>query len=65
MLERSYQLKNDGQDKLHAKVLGKGEPVLCISGFGCDHYNFEWLKHNLAKNFTCVLLDNRGMGAKL
>lgn len=46
------------QNLFSFQVKGEGEPVLCLSGFGCDHYNFEWL------NFDAhmVMLDNRGMG---
>jgi len=48
--------------KIHYQVIGEGSPLLCISGFGCSSYNFEFLKEQLAKDFQLVLVDNRGMG---
>ena len=46
------------QNLFSAQITGEGEPVLCLSGFGCDHYNFESLDFNA----HMVKLDNRGMG---
>ena len=48
----------NNQNLFNAEFEGRGEPILCLSGFGCDHYNFAWLK------FTglMVKLDNRGFG---
>ena len=48
--------------QLHAVIHGTGQPVLCLSGFGCSNYNFELLKDTLGHFFQCVLVDNRGMG---
>ncbi|MCF8058561.1 MAG: alpha/beta hydrolase [Bacteriovoracaceae bacterium] len=36
--------------------------ILCLSGFGCSHYNFIELEKDLGETFPMVLLDNRGMG---
>lgn len=36
--------------------------LLGLSGFGCTHYNFIDLVPELEKNFTVVLIDNRGTG---
>jgi 3-oxoadipate enol-lactonase len=41
---------------------GSGPYLLGLSGFGCSHYNFIDLVPVLSKNFTVVLIDNRGMG---
>ena len=41
---------------------GSGPYLLGLSGFGCTHYNFIDLVPHLAKNFTVVLIDNRGVG---
>ncbi|MAZ49733.1 MAG: hypothetical protein CME65_14320 [Halobacteriovoraceae bacterium] len=50
--------KEYNKNLFNAVVKGEGEPVLCISGFGCDHYNFSWLDFGA----EMTLLDNRGMG---
>ena len=47
---------------IHFMESGTGPLVLGISGFGCDHYNFEELHKDLSKNFTLITPDNRGMG---
>ncbi|SHO54651.1 alpha/beta fold hydrolase [Vibrio quintilis] len=36
--------------------------IICLSGFGCDHYNFLWLAEQLCRDFNMVLIDNRGTG---
>jgi 3-oxoadipate enol-lactonase len=41
---------------------GSGPYLLGLSGFGCTHYNFIDLVPELSKNFTVVLIDNRGTG---
>lgn len=43
------------------KTTGK-DPVLCLSGFGCSHYNFIELEKDLGDNYPMVLVDNRGLG---
>jgi pimeloyl-ACP methyl ester carboxylesterase len=48
--------------KLNAFIQGEGEAILCLSGFGCDHYNYLELMPHLSKSFKMVMLDNRGMG---
>lgn len=40
----------------------KNEPVLCLSGFGCSHYNFIELEKDLGHEYPMVLIDNRGLG---
>ncbi|MDD0852956.1 alpha/beta hydrolase [Halobacteriovorax sp. GB3] len=47
---------------LEFERIGKGDPVLCLSGFGCSNWNFDLLKNLLAENVELVLLNNRGMG---
>jgi pimeloyl-ACP methyl ester carboxylesterase len=37
-------------------------PVLCLSGFGCSHYNFIELEKDLGSDYPMVLVDNRGLG---
>ncbi|MCR9203107.1 MAG: alpha/beta hydrolase [Halobacteriovoraceae bacterium] len=51
--------------KLSSAFLNKGQkqlPILCLSGFGCSHYNFIEIEKDLGDEFPMVLLDNRGMG---
>jgi len=36
--------------------------LVCLSGLGCDHYNFEWIQNELSKDFRLIIIDNRGMG---
>jgi pimeloyl-ACP methyl ester carboxylesterase len=48
--------------EIHYEIIGNGSPLLCISGFGCSNYNFEFIKEQLATDFQLVLVDNRGMG---
>lgn len=43
-------------------VTGTGPYLLGLSGFACSHYNFVDLLPELEKNFTVVLVDNRGCG---
>lgn len=66
--ERDFALRSGG--KLHA-VLSRGydqaieegkESILCLSGFGCTHYNFIELEKDLGDEWPMVLIDNRGMG---
>lgn len=47
---------------LHSSVAGTGDPVLCISGFGCSSYNYEWMWPVLARRSNVVLWEARGMG---
>lgn len=58
---RAEQITISGK-KVNAFLTGCGEPILCLSGFGGDHYNYFYLKDYLSKNYTCVLFDNRGTG---
>lgn len=51
------KIKNN-QNLFNTEIQGSGEPILCLSGFGCDHYNFDWLK----LDGLMVKLDNRGFG---
>lgn len=66
--ERDFVLRSGGN--LHA-ILSRGyaeaiesgkEAILCLSGFGCTHYNFIELEKDLGDEWPMVLVDNRGMG---
>jgi len=56
-----HKLKRDFGD-LAYYVSGDGPLLLGLSGFACSHYNYIDLLSELQKNFTVVLIDNRGMG---
>lgn len=60
-MKESLYFDNNGT-KVHYEKEGHGAPILCISGFGCSNYNFEYLRSELSKNFCLIMLDNRGMG---
>ncbi len=44
-----------------AQSLSSGA-IICLSGYGCDHYNFSWINERLGHRYPLVLIDNRGMG---
>jgi 3-oxoadipate enol-lactonase len=51
--------------KLSSAFLNNGSkrlPILCLSGFGCSHYNFIEIEKDLGDLFPMILIDNRGMG---
>lgn len=64
-----HETKNPLSERfsLHSYVAGDDgpgsrAPILCISGFGCNSYNYEWMWPLLAQRGKVVLLENRGMG---
>lgn len=61
-METKFVTLNPDSRKISYVISGKGPVVLGISGFGCDHYNFEELHKDLSKEFTLITPDNRGMG---
>jgi|GEM_PF-610540 len=45
------------------KLGKKGEtPILCLSGFGCSHYNFSFIEKEMGEEHPMILIDNRGLG---
>jgi len=54
---------NAGQ--LYYQLQGEGEPLLLISGLGCD--NSAWLPiiDELSKSFRIIIFDNRGAGQSI
>lgn len=60
MNTKHLQLKAGHTLAVH--TLGAGTPVLCLAGFGCDHYIFLDLANELKENFQFIMIDNRGMG---
>ncbi|MGH2414035.1 MAG: alpha/beta fold hydrolase, partial [Microcystaceae cyanobacterium] len=41
---------------------GTGEPLLLISGFGCDHSYWSLIMPSLVSHYQVIGLDNRGSG---
>lgn len=45
------------------KLGKKGKtPILCLSGFGCSHYNFTFIEKEMGEDHPMILIDNRGIG---
>lgn len=47
---------------IHVEIAGKGEPLLCLSGFANSNMNFHGLVDELSKKYKLIMVDNRGMG---
>ena len=47
---------------LFYQVQGKGEPLLLIAGFACDHTIWALVTAQLAASYQVIAIDNRGMG---
>lgn len=60
--ERSQFFKLSSGDEVYAHIVGHGEPLLMIPGFGCNHYPFEGIQRPLSEHFKLVMIHNRGMG---
>ncbi|HYX14221.1 MAG TPA: alpha/beta hydrolase [Nostoc sp.] len=43
-------------------IKGKGEPLLLIAGFLCDHAYWSLIMPSLVSQYQVIRLDNRGMG---
>lgn len=44
------------------EVQGRGEPLILIAGYSCDHTFWDAMVKPLAKKFKVVVFDNRGVG---
>lgn len=62
---KAFKIKRDfGELSYYRTETNADAPVLLgLSGFGCSHYNYLDLLSELSKNFSIILVDNRGMGA--
>lgn len=60
--ERSQFFKLSHGAEVYAHIVGHGEPLLMIPGFGCNHYPFEGISSPLAEHFKLIMIHNRGMG---
>jgi 3-oxoadipate enol-lactonase len=47
---------------VYYEVQGQGDPIIFITGFGCDHSIWINLLEKLNKDFTLLIFDNRGSG---
>jgi pimeloyl-ACP methyl ester carboxylesterase len=45
-----------------AYSVGTGKTIIGLSGFGCFHHIYEDICGELSKNFSIVLIENRGIG---
>jgi hypothetical protein len=48
--------------KLHAVIGGKGRPLLLLAGWPQNWYAWRYLMMPLARNFTVIAVDPRGVG---
>lgn len=46
----------------HYDVVGEGLPVLCLAGFGCSNWIFDYMAQALSAHVQMIMPDNRGMG---
>lgn len=48
--------------KIYYQIRGKGDPLVLIMGFGADGNLWEKHVEEYEKHFSCILIDNRGVG---
>jgi pimeloyl-ACP methyl ester carboxylesterase len=53
---------NAGQVRLHAVIGGDGPPLLLVHGWPQTWYQWRLVMPTLARNFTVIAVDQRGMG---
>lgn len=53
---------NVGGNNIYYEVLGQGDPLVMVHGFG--HYSLQWgkLPAEFAKQYQVIMVDNRGTG---
>lgn len=52
-----------GEIEIGFKVIGKGEPLLLITGLGCEMIHWpQTILDMLSHEYQLILMDNRGMG---
>src|SRR5258708_4769767 len=47
---------------IYYELHGEGPPLILIAGYTCDHSFWKPVLRDLAKNFTVLIYDNRGVG---
>lgn len=55
------QAKFNGID-IYYELHGRGEPLVLITGYSCDHTFWTAMLDELAKRFQILIFDNRGIG---
>jgi pimeloyl-ACP methyl ester carboxylesterase len=48
--------------KLYHEIYGKGEPLLCLHGFGASLYSWRNFVRPLSKDYQLILIDLKGSG---
>ena len=57
-----YAIVNEDKVRLHYVIGGKGPPLLLIPGWPQTAYTWHKILPELAKHFTCIAVDPRGLG---
>lgn len=48
--------------EMYYETMGKGEPLVFVSGFTADHLSWLTVLNDFAQHFQVILFDNRGVG---
>lgn len=51
-----------GETNFYYEYSGKGNPLVLISGYACDHTFWEAMHSELTQHFQVLTFDNRGIG---
>lgn len=51
-----------GDTRIYYQIRGSGEPLVLLMGFGADGNTWEKHASEYEKHFSCILIDNRGVG---
>jgi len=51
-----------GASQYYYQLVGQGEPLVLIAGFGCDHSFWDDIVKDLSPHFKILLFDNLGCG---
>jgi len=51
--------------RCYYEVLGQGEPLLLVPGLGVTCRTWDLVVPELARHFTLIMVDNRGLGLSL
>ncbi len=54
--------RDGGPVQLHFQAVGRGKPVVFIPGLGSSGAVWAGIARDLASDFRCILVDNRGAG---
>ena len=48
--------------EMYYESVGEGDPVVLITGYGADLFQWALQAAELAQSYTCYMIDNRGVG---